>query len=52
MGLLVASSGPMPALATVTMLAPGAGAFNVSVRNLSGRAVNVTPTILVREPPK
>ena len=51
MGLLVASSGPVPALATVTMLAPGAGTYNVSVRNLSGRSVNVTPTILVREPP-
>jgi hypothetical protein len=41
----------VPALATVTMLAPGAGTFNVSVRNLSGRAINVTPTILMREPP-
>jgi len=51
MGLLVASSGALPGVATVTMLAPGAGTFNVSVRNLSGRTVNVTPTILMREPP-
>jgi len=51
MGLLVATSGPVPGLATVAMLAPGAGTFNVSVRNLSGRAVNVTPTVLTREPP-
>jgi len=51
MGLLVATSGPVPGLATVTMIAPAAGTYNISVRNLSGRAVNVTPTILMREPP-
>jgi len=51
MGLLVATSGPMPGLATVTLLTPGAGTFNISVRNLSGRTVNVTPAVLLREPP-
>ena len=50
LGVLVGSSGPLPGLATATVPAPGAGTFTVRVRNLSGGAVNITPTVLVREP--
>ena len=51
MGLLDGIVGALPGVPTVTLPAPGAGNFTVKVRNLSGRSVNVTPTIIVREPP-
>jgi hypothetical protein len=51
LGALVASSGAAPGLAAVTVPSPGAGTFTVRVRNLSGRTVNVSPFVLVREPP-
>jgi len=50
LGVLVATSGPMPGLATVTLPTPGAGNYTVRVRNLSGAPVNCTPTFIVREP--
>ena len=52
MGLLLSTSALLPGVPSVTTLAaPGAGTFTVRVRNLSGRTVGITPTVLVREPP-
>jgi hypothetical protein len=48
-GSLVATSGPLPGVATVTVPSPGAGNFSVKVRNLGGNAASVTPTIVVRD---
>ncbi len=48
-GMLVATSGPMPGVATVTVPNPGAGTFNVRVRNLSGASISVTPTVVTRD---
>ena len=50
LGTVVASSGPMVGAALVTVPTPGAGNFTVRVRNLGTAAVNVTPTVAVREP--
>ena len=49
LGALVATSGPLPGIAAVTLPSPGAGSFTVRVRNLGGSAVNITPTVVVRD---
>jgi hypothetical protein len=49
-GLLMATSGPLPGLATVSLPTPAAGTFTIKVRNLSGHSVNVTPTTILRVP--
>jgi hypothetical protein len=50
LGTLVATSGPLVGVAAATVPTPGAGNFTVQVRNLSMGSVNITPTLVVREP--
>jgi hypothetical protein len=49
-GALVGTSGPMAGIAATTLALPGAGTFTVKVRNLGLTSVNITPTLVVREP--
>ena len=50
LGALVASGPSVGGVAVATLPAPGAGVYKVRVTNYGLRSVNITPTVIVREP--